>query len=99
MEILFRKRDRELLGRLLLSGEDKKLVCREFGVDHSYLRDLVHKITASRQNGTRGDKSDNKSGNATLADMETKARARLAELLANVEERPAPKLRGTDRVK
>jgi hypothetical protein len=99
MEAQFRKKDRELLGRVLLSREDKELVCREFGVDHSYLRDLVHKVRLLAKRDLLVIKAETRAANARLADMETKARARLAELLADVEERPAPKHPGTDRVK
>jgi hypothetical protein len=38
------EKDWELLGRVMLNGEDKDVVCRELGVDRSHLRDLVHQV-------------------------------------------------------
>jgi len=37
------EKDRELLRRVLLEEEDKDAVCREFRVDRSYLRVLLHR--------------------------------------------------------
>lgn len=38
-----RPKDRDLLRRLFLEGEDKDQICREFGVDREYLRVLLHR--------------------------------------------------------
>jgi RNA polymerase sigma-70 factor (ECF subfamily) len=37
------EKDRELLRRVILEEEDKDVVCREFRVDRSYLRVLLHR--------------------------------------------------------
>lgn len=53
------EKDRRLLRRLFLDEEDKDVVCREFDVDRSYLRVLVHRArtrfrtVASRPRFTR----------------------------------------------
>ena len=38
-----RKKDRELLQRVFFDEEDKDLVCKQLGVDRSYLRVLLYR--------------------------------------------------------